>query len=885
MTADNAAYRDWIATHRFHGSDAKAYEQRIQTWASSPRFHLVVVDEGGNVQALARTLQSLAGQCYAGAFVSVASPQPAPEGLNGDRLAWHSGEAVGENAARALAGTPAAHWVGVVRAGDLLAPHALLVLAEYLHSNPHLHAVYTDEDVVEVNGTRHSPRFKPDFDLEWLRGSAYIGSLLLARQTTWQAAGGWQPLPGEQSEFDLALRLAEHVPAAAFGHLADVLYHRDAGHPALRPLPEGSYPQLPCVQRHLAAHTPEAQAHPGLFNGTSRILYPLRGAPRVSILIAADDRLTHLQRCIESLFEQTDYPDFEVVLLGHSGLEANTHTYLQALLQLGDDRIVIHTNAPANSPSARIHFGAQAASGALILMLAPNTAALHRDWLDEMVALSQQPDVVAVGARLLRSDGSLQHGGYVLGLDGAAATPFAGTSAEEVDALARNQVTHRVSAVSSTCMLVGREAYLSAGGFDHEVFPDAWADVDFCLRLSADGRRILWTPFATLLYSGAETPAPTEHDASLALQQRWRARLARDPASNPNLSLEGCSLQPEPEAVLSWNPTPWNPLPRILVHPINRAGSGEYRLLIPARALQDAGLSRNYACQRFLGPIETVKAELSSIVVQQPTTERHLRALEIYEANSRALRIVEVDDLVTQVPPENPAAKHFDDKALRCFEASLRQCDRLVVPTAPLAEAYGRLAPAVRIAPNYLPGAVWGAVSPPRKQRKKPRVGWSGSDSHLGDLQLLSQIVPLLSREVDWVFFGLARPELRPYIKKIIDPVPFDAYPAQLAAMDLDLALAPISANPFNEAKSPLKLLEYGILGYAVVCSDVGPYHQPDFPVKRVANTAQAWIDAIRERIHDLHATHAEGRSLQAHVRQHWMLEDHLDEWLAAWAR
>lgn len=883
MTADNDTYQDWIATHRFHASDARAYEQRIQAWDAPPRFHLAVLDEDGDTQALARTLRSLAEQYYSGVFVSVASPQPAPEGLNSKRLAWHAGEVVEENAAHALATTPESHWVGVVRAGDLLAPHALLVLAEYLHSNPQLQAVYTDEDIVEADGARHSPRFKPDFDLEWLRGSAYIGGLLLARQTIWQVAGGWQHLPDWQSEFDLALRLAEHLPANAFGHLADVLYHRDAAHPALFLPPDGSHPRLPCLQRHLARHAPGAQAHPGLAAGTARILYPLQGAPRVSILISANNHLAHLQRCIESLFGQTDYPDFEVLLIGHEALDSDTRAYLQALRQLGDSRLTVHTDAPAASLSACIHFGAQAASGALLLMLAPNTAALHRDWLGEMVALSQQPEVVAVGARLLRSDGSLQHGSYLLGLDGTAATPFAGQPADEADALARNQVSHRVSALSSACLLVVREAYLSAGGFDHEGFPDAWADVDFCLRLSADGQRILWTPFATLLHSDAGPPAPAQHDAALALQQRWLSRLARDPASNPNLSLHGTALQPEPEAVLSWNPTPWNPLPRILVHPINRAGSGEYRMLVPARALQDAGLTRNYASQRLLTPVETGKADLSTIVLQQPTSERHLRALESYQAHSRALCIVEVDDLVTEVSPENPAARHFGDSALRCFEASLRRCNRLVVPTAPLAEAYGPLVPEVRIAPNYLPGVVWGAVAPPRRQRKKPRVGWSGSDSHLGDLKLLSQIVPLLSREVDWVFLGTVRPELRPYIKQVHGAVPFDTYPAQLAAMDLDLALAPIGASAFNEAKSPLKLLEYGVLGYPVVCSDVGPYQQPDFPVKRVANTSQAWIAAIRERINDLDAARTEGLALQAHIRQHWMLEDHLGDWLAAW--
>ena len=104
---------------------------------------------------------------------------------------------------------PGEEWLEIDRLpGDLLAPHALLVLAEYLHSNPQLHAVYTDEDIVEADGRRHSPRFKPDFDLEWLRGSAYIGSLLLARQSIWQASGGWRHIGGGQDEFEATINPA-----------------------------------------------------------------------------------------------------------------------------------------------------------------------------------------------------------------------------------------------------------------------------------------------------------------------------------------------------------------------------------------------------------------------------------------------------------------------------------------------------------------------------------------------------------------------------------------------------------------------------------------------------------------------------------------------------
>ncbi|ANQ85865.1 glycosyltransferase [Azoarcus olearius] len=884
VSLPDALYQDWIATHQFQASDAREYERRIAQWTQPPHFRIAVVhDDAADAQALARSLQSLARQYYPGVAVSVFTPLPAPEGLNAGRLEWFQSAQSWEAAAAALHDAGADDWVGLVRAGDVVAPHGLLVLAEYLNARPQLQAVYTDEDVIEADGRRHSPRFKPDFDLEWLRGSAYVGGLLLAKTPVWRAAGGWQHFPDHEDEFDLALRLAEHLPAAAFGHLPDVLYHRGAQHPARTRAEVADQPQLPHLQQHLARCAPDTLAGPGLIPGTSRIVHPLPATPRVSVLIPATGPLAHLQRCIESLFEQTDYPDFELLVIGHQGLDPAAQDFLAALQQLGDNRLkVLHCEAPSPCAAALFNPGAQAATGSLLLLLEPGVAALHRDWLGEMVALIQQAEVGAVGARLLHADGTLRHGGYLLGLEDTAGSPLAGHPAEEADPLGRNLVAHAVQAVSSACLLIRQDTYLALGGLDAEQFPRAYADVDLCLRLRAQGLRVLWTPFATLLHSGAPDPAPKEETA--ALHRRWMAELVRDPGANPNLSLQDAELEPEPEAALSWNPTPWNPLPRVLAHPVNQHGSGQYRMLNPLRGLHDANRCRGYASQRFFSPVEIAKAEMDTIVVQLPGTARHLRALESYRQYSGAKCIVEVDDLITAIPPSSPLHKVFGEAARDYLQRSMRIADRLVVTTDALAAAFANAAPEVVVSRNYLVATQWENLNPAQHPRQKPRVGWAGSDSHLGDLGLLRDVVPALARDVDWIFFGTCPADLRPYVKEFYGGVPFEQYPAALASLGLDLALAPLESNAFNEAKSNLKLLEYGILGYPVVCSNVGPYRQ-GFPVKRVNNTSKAWIAAIRERIHDLKAARREGAALQAHVRQHWMLEDHLDEWQAAWAR
>ena len=98
--------------------------------------------------------------------------------------------------------------------------------------------------------------------------------------------------------------------------------------------------------------------------------------------------------------------------------------------------------------------------------------------------------------------------------------------------------------------------------------------------------------------------------------------------------------------------------------------------------------------------------------------------------------------------------------------------------------------------------------------------------------------------------------------------------------MNLDIAVAPLAKIPFNQGKSNLRLLEYGALGIPVVCTDIDPYRNS--PACCVENTEEAWTGAIRERIYDADAREREGIALRQWVHQHFLLEDHLEEWLSA---
>lgn len=154
----------------------------------------------------------------------------------------------------------------------------------------------------------------------------------------------------------------------------------------------------------------------------------------------------------------------------------------------------------------------------------------------------------------------------------------------------------------------------------------------------------------------------------------------------------------------------------------------------------------------------------------------------------------------------------------------------------------------IRLMPNCLERAIWDGVLPPGPWRRKPRVGWAGAQQHLGDLELDSPGGRSPGRRSRLDLHGdVSRIRYVP-VREFHDFVrDFERYPAARPT-DLDLAVAPLEINAFNEAKSNLRLLEYGFMGWPVICTDIFPYQNA--PVTRLfPNDPQQWIATIREQL------------------------------------
>lgn len=798
-----------------------------------------------------------------------------------------------------------ADWLGILDGGDLLEPATTFHILQALHEHPDWQLIYSDEDMLTPDGQHVNPHCKPDFNLDYLRSLPYIGGLLLVRRDLFEALGGFDPEAEGAEDYDLLLRAWEHLQVTgaterAIGHIAEVLYHRrqGSGH-TQKSVPEILAAGQSVLQAHFRRLGIAAEVRPGPFPPSFRVRWPLpEHPPLVSILVPTRNQLGMLQRCIESVIEKTKYQAYEIIIIDNDSDDADTCQYLTAIeakeAALGGRLRVLRHPGPFNF-SAMNNAAARAARGAYLLLLNNDTAALHDDWLDEMMGHAIRPDVGIVGAKLLFPNGKVQHAGVILGMRGPAEHPFINRAPEDRGYFGRAQLTQNLSAVTGACLLIRKSVFEQVGGLDEEAFKVSYNDIDLCLKVREAGLRIVFTPYALLLHEGSASQrgqVEAKPDAAKqkrfaeerdAMYDKWLPALAFDPAYNRHLTLASTDFLLEDQPPLTWDPA-WRPRPRILVHPADREGCGEYRIIAPMRALNRAGMTQGWETMRLYEPAEMQRMDPDVLVVQRQMEWPQIAAIERHAKFSRAFRVFEIDDLITNLPVKSVHKGQIHKDITKRFRKAAGLCNRLVVATEPLAKAYAGFADEVVVCENTIEDARWGHLRPARAERARPRVGWAGGVGHTGDLELIVDVVRETAGEIDWVFLGMCPEALRPVVKEFHPGVHLDQYPAKLASLDLDLAVAPLEDNAFNEAKSHLRLLEYGILGYPVICSDLAPY-QGDFPVTRVLNRYRDWLRAIREAVSDREALRARGDALRDVVRERWLMENNLDTWLKAWMR
>jgi glycosyltransferase involved in cell wall biosynthesis len=438
-------------------------------------------------------------------------------------------------------------WVALLDHDDLLSEQALFWVVDAIHQNPDAHLIYSDEDKIDEVGRRFDPYFKCDWNVDLFYSHNMITHLGVYRTELIIDIGGFRAgLEGAQ-DYDLALRCIEYIEPNQIHHIPRVLYHwRMHAESTAQSADAKPYAMLAgerALNEHFQRRSINAKVE---FVGHGyRVRYAQPdNLPMVSLIIPTRNGLQLIRQCIDSILEKTNYPNYKILIVDNGSDDPATLQYFDELQ--AETRVrVVHDNRPFNF-SALNNAAVKLARGEVLGLLNNDLEVISPEWLTEMVSISLQPGVGAVGARLWYPDNTLQHGGVIAGVGGVAGHSHKNLARYQYGYFSRAVLIQSFSVVTAACLVIRKAIYEEVGGLNETNLQIAFNDVDFCLRVREAGYRNVWTPYAELYHHESATRGyedTPEKQARFAkevqyMKQRWGKLLLSDPAYSPNLTLD-----------------------------------------------------------------------------------------------------------------------------------------------------------------------------------------------------------------------------------------------------------------------------------------------------------------------------------------------------------
>jgi len=451
-------------------------------------------------------------------------------------LSENLGISLNSNAALSMA---SGEYIALMDHDDLLAADMLYEVANLINRHPEAEIIYFDEDKVSADRrTRLDPFFKPSaWSPELLVSNNYLMHSVILRSLV-EEQGGFNPEMDGAQDWDLSLHLTRKK--RNIYHIPKVFYHwRQVPGSAAREAnakPWAFAAQARCIEEHLQALGVAGAGVDFPDLGRVRITWP-KSDSKISIIIPNKDKVEYLRACINSVLQKTTYRNYDVLIIDTGSEDPATLEYYQQVTD--DPRVSLHIYPDRFNYHKVNNFGSRIAEGDFLLFLNNDTEVITPVWLDELVGWGERPGVGVVGTKLLYSDGTIQHGGIIMGVEGHGSHIFERLPEHHYGPFGSPDWYRDYKAVTGACMMIPRPVFEELGGFD-EQYQLGYGDIDLCLRAGQAGYRIVYTPFATLLHHegatrGFSLPPSDVLRASYLMYENVRDG---DPYFNPNLSYQ-----------------------------------------------------------------------------------------------------------------------------------------------------------------------------------------------------------------------------------------------------------------------------------------------------------------------------------------------------------
>jgi len=246
----------------------------------------------------------------------------------------------------------------------------------------------------------------------------------------------------------------------------------------------------------------------------------------VSIIIPVFNKVEYTKKCINAIYANTQYRNFEIIIVNNASNASidGTDQYLEQLEKKKSNVKVIYNEenlgfAKANNQAATI------ASGKYLVFLNNDTEPLQ-GWLEEMVKLAESDESIGVvGSKLLYPNGTIQHAGVAIGRDRVPYHIFKGCDANDP----RVNKLREFKIVTGACLLISRELFMNVGMLDEE-FINGHEDIDLCFRVKERGKKVIYCPNSVLYHYESISEGrmdSREHNLERTFK-KWGEKLVQD---------------------------------------------------------------------------------------------------------------------------------------------------------------------------------------------------------------------------------------------------------------------------------------------------------------------------------------------------------------------
>ena len=515
-------YETYLQRQNTH--NAESIQQNISKLHKKPKFSfLLIIDKHSTLENIKQSLDSISNQFYENFNLYLINLSTKQISTKFSSIKINEIKKQNEHKINEIISQIDSDFIGILHSEIILQRDLLYQVVKEFNQDSGSDIFYFDEDYMDKTSERSNPFFKPDWSPYLLRSMNYLGEFFLVRNSILQQINDVE-LKNINFFYDLILRCSEitqkfsHISKPLFSNKKNTQYHES---------------HITALSDHIKRIGLDATVENGISFNTFRVRYNLDSEPKISILIPTKDNNVILKRCIDSIKNNTNYKNWEIIIIDNNSVTDKSIKYLKSLPYK-----IVRYEEPFNYAKMN-NLAAAKANGDYLLFLNDDTKALEPDWLTEMVSICKQDNVGAVGSKLIHNNGTIQSAGTAYLKTGAGFHVFENLPDSEFGYFNLHNVIRDVYTNTSACLLTKKVIFTEVGGFDTK-FDLFYGDGDLCVKIRNLGYDIVYTPHAKLLHDGSFT-IRKEADIFFSVEnhqyfcRKWQHIKNGDPFYNNNL--------------------------------------------------------------------------------------------------------------------------------------------------------------------------------------------------------------------------------------------------------------------------------------------------------------------------------------------------------------